>query len=170
MWNTGLNNIGNALSDAVNILDGEDESLAISVGSEQTANFKSVIFPWCDNAAEVDRKAFRIKNLRTGDHIAYLFQEYQTNKICWSAYGAEDPWAQRKRLNDAAESRNDLDPYAAIDIIIQPDRVWGCPSTSQNTLAHEVLQTTLQIIGAVTGILGVGARRGPDDEQRRSVD
>lgn len=160
VWNTGLNNIGNALADAINILDGEDQSLAVSVGSGQTANFKSVIFPWCDNTTEVRNKAFRIKNLRTGNNIAYLFQEYQTNKICWSAYSAKDPWGERKRLNDGAESNDYLDQYSAIDIIIQPDRVWGFPATSQNMLAKEVLETTLQIIGAVTGILGVGAGGG----------
>jgi len=158
VWNTGLNKIGNALADSLNVLDGEDQTLAISVGSAQVADFRSVIFPWCNSKTEVEHKAIRIKNLRTGDHIAYLFQEYETNKICWSAFGAKDPWAGRKHLNDGAASSHSLDRYSAIDIVIQPDRVWGSPSTSQNTLAKEVLETTLQVIGTATGILGVAAR------------
>lgn len=158
-WNTGLNNIGNALADAINILDGEDQSLAISVGSGQISSFRSVIFPWCDNDAEVKSKAFRVKNLRTGGDLAYLFQEYRTNRVCWSPHDAKSPWTERRRLNDGAESTGELDPFSAIDIIIQPDRVWGSPSTSQNRLGKEILDTTLQVIGAITGILGVAASK-----------
>ncbi len=158
MWNTGLNNIINALDVAINVVNGEDKKLSIMVDTKKSANWKSVIFPWCDNQAEVNKKAFQVTSLKSGNVVAYIFQEYSTNYICYSLNDGSNVWDNKKRLNNGSESTDPLPPHSAIDIVIQGDKIWGWSSPSQNTLAIDVLKEVVSAadvaIGVISHLLG----------------
>jgi hypothetical protein len=63
MWNTGCNRISNQLENGVLFVDQEDRSLTIQVDAKGVSDWKSVMFPWCVNNAEISSKAFRVSNL-----------------------------------------------------------------------------------------------------------
>jgi hypothetical protein len=158
MWNTGCRMIGNALDFGINILDGENPGLAITIASKASADFNSVIFPWCNNSEEVMAKAFRVSNINLGstNPFLFLFQEYKTKKICWSL-ASEGPWDKRMVINDGMVSASEQVPMSNIDIFIQADRVWGLPASNNNQVFQQVLGTVSQIAGAVGTIAQAGA-------------
>ena len=163
MWNTGLNDIGNCLSDDINIVDGEDKKLAVSVAAGKSANWKSVIFPWCSDGQEVRQKAFQVWSLKSGQIVCYLFQDYSDNKIYWSmdsdkngsVYDPTQLWSNRKQLTSGtAAGAAPLDPYSAISIVIQNDKIWGMDSSSQNKLFETAFTQALNVTNTITGIIG----------------
>ncbi len=153
MWNTGLNKIKNTLDVAINVVDGEDNRFAIEVSSKKTEDWKSVVFPWCNNEAEVRQKAFRVRSLKSGKVIIYLFQDYQTNHICWSL-NKGNVWHDRKRLNNGSKSSGHLPAYSAISIVIQGDRVWGFDSENENHTAQDILKIVGSVAGPIATLAG----------------
>ena len=59
-WNTGCNVVANDTVGGVFIVDGENEGYTLLVPQYRMGNFKGVIFPWCVNDTEIQRKAFRV--------------------------------------------------------------------------------------------------------------
>jgi hypothetical protein len=151
-WNTGCNNIGNALNCGINIVDGENQSLAITVPSKGSANWQSVIFPWCNSKEEVFEKAFHVHDIDNGRLFMFLFQEYETSKICWSLVLDTDPWSDRRVINDGLNSHNEQRPSSALDIFIMADKVWGLPATSENQVFNNVFGQVLAIGNTVGAI------------------
>jgi len=159
MWNTGLNSIGNSLEDGINILDLEDHHYAITVGSNQTADFKSVIFPWCSNIGEVKGKAFAVSSLRTGAVFMYLFQDYKTNHVCWSV-DIDDPWGHRVEMSNGANSVNPQQPLPDVDIVILPDKVWALPSEDESPTFNTIFSDTVAALTVLVGVIGRAVPKG----------
>jgi len=160
MWNTGCNNIGNALDLGVSLLDGENQSLAITVPSKGSANWQSVIFPWCDNEWEVRNKAFRVSNIDSGRVFLYLFQEYRTDRICWSVATGGNPWDSRHVIRNGLHSNAEQVPFSALDIFIMGDRVWGLPASSQNQVFAGLFAQVLAVgntVGAIAAAVAAVA-------------
>jgi hypothetical protein len=158
LWNTGCNNIGNGLKFGINILDGEDQKLAITVPALQSADWRSTIFPWCVNAQEVKSKAFRVANIELGTTrpFLYLFQDYRTHRICWSLVKHANPWDSRTGINDGQDSPNPQVPLSAIDIFIMADKVWGLPAQSENQVFQTVFDRVVALASAVGSIAQAG--------------
>ena len=154
MWNTGCRRIVNALPDAINVLDGENQGLTVTVPTMGWADFHSVIIPWCNRTDEVTSKAFRISDLRFGTQtpIIYIFQDFHTDEVCWSLASDPDPWASRMVINDGQTSTNTQIPRSAVDLYIQADRVWGVPATVDNNVFSTVVQTVTMVATAVGAI------------------
>ena len=150
VWNTGCRVIANGLDFPINIVDLEDDHFALSIPSREVKDFNSVIFPWCNSRWEVEHKAFRVSSMVTGKVGLYLFQEFATNKICWSP--SDKPWDVKKVLRNGSQSGDELEPRSNIDVYILPDRVWGVPAQNNNNVAKQVLDESLNIIGAITSI------------------
>lgn len=158
MWNTGCNNIVNALETTFNIVNGEDQGLAITVPKGGIANWQSVVFPWCSNHKEVASKAFRVRNMEGTDFL-YLFQEYSTNRICWSLGANRDLFLESKYLRRGAEAAEapPLEPFSAIDIYILPDFVFGFAAESENRVVRQVLDGIKEGLEITTGVIAVAA-------------
>jgi hypothetical protein len=157
MWNTGCRMIGNGLRNGINILDGENQGYAVTVPSAGAVDFNNVIFPWCNNGDEVTHKAFRVSDVVAGTTkpFMYLFQEYTTNKICWSF--SDTPWDKRMVINDGLQSAAEQVPLSSIDIYILADRVWGTPATNNNTVFLQVLNEAIAIVGTAGQIAQAAA-------------
>lgn len=166
MFNTGCNAIGNALPCGINIVDGENPSLAITVPSRGSADWRSVIFPWCDYEDEVRRKAFQVVNIDSGRLFMYLFQEYRTDRICWSLATHGNPWNDRQVIRNGLHSNDQQTRHPALDIFVMGDRVWGLPATSENQVFSSVFAQVLAVGNAAGSIAQAAAavaasRRGP---------
>jgi hypothetical protein len=153
VWNTGCNNIGNALPAGVNILDGEDQHLAITVPQEGTADWKSVIFPWCSSTPEAQKKAFRVANIDTGKVFMYLFQNYNTNQVCWSI-DMTHPWEFKTVVKNGMNSNDDQQPLSALDIFIMPDKIWALAAESENQTFQTVFNDAVAVAAAGGAIAG----------------
>jgi hypothetical protein len=166
MWNTGCNNIGNGLDVGINILDAENQHLAITVTSKGTNDWKSVIFPWCSNTHEVHTKAFRVANIDSGRVFLYLFQDYHTNKACWSTDMA-DPWDSKLALRNGIQSDDEQQPLSAVDIMILPDRVVALAAESENAVFQTVLTDAIGIAQAVGAIAQAAAAIAAADKKSK---
>jgi hypothetical protein len=144
MWNTGCNNIGNGLEVGINILDGENQGLAITVPPKGAADWRSVIFPWCATSEEVKRKAFRVANINSGKVFLYLFQNYHTDKVCWSV-DLDNPWESRMVVTNGMESNDEQQPLSAVDIFIMPEKVWALAAESENQVFQTVFNDAMAV-------------------------
>lgn len=160
MWNTGCNNIGNTLNVGLTILDNEDHHHAVGVFAGGSANFNSTIFPWCSNSAEVRGKAFVVTSQDDGTLRAYLFQDYHTNHVCWSAE-VNDPWGARQPVTNGSASFDPQRALSAVDIIILPDRVCAFPAQSENDTWETIFDGVCKAITVVTGVLGKALPKRP---------
>jgi len=160
MWNTGCNNIANLLDHTLNIVNGEANWQAITILPKRHKDFRSVIFPWCDNIEEVKNKAFRVVNIKSGKTFMYLFQEYRTNKICWLLKEKNQPLDFDKKCyvqSGSDESSPALPPYSAIDIYIFPTHVFGIATQSENIVAQTILKEMTKIAEDLIGEIAKAA-------------
>lgn len=151
MWNTGCNTISNMLPTGINVLDGENQRLAITVGKGGYADWKSVIFPWCVSNSEVHEKAFRFANVKTGGIFMYMFQDYWTNNVCWSL-DVDYPWDQKRVVSNGLESSDSQQPLSALDIYVMPDRVCGLAAQDENDLFIKVFEEAVAVAAAAGAI------------------
>ena len=156
MWNTGCNQVGNGLDVEINLLDGENQHLAITVPSKGSVDWKSVIFPWCSNDHEVHTKAFRVANVNTGNIFLYLFQNYHTNKASWSI-DMTHPWENKTPFRNGVQSGTDQSPLSDLDVMILPDRVVGLAAGDENSVFQTVLNDAVGIAQAVGAIASAAA-------------
>jgi len=166
VWNTGCNQVGNALGVGINIQDGENKGYATTATAKGSTNFNSVIFPWCDNEDEVsgkNGKAFQVSNIDTGKVFLYLFQEYKTNKICWSPINTPNLWVARRVIKNGRISNDEQVPQSALDIFIMPDGVWGLPATPPNQFDKIFQDVTAGLTTAATiaGVIATAAAAAP---------
>jgi len=154
MWNTGCNNIFNGLDEGISILDFEDQRLAISVPAKGSANWKGVIFPWCSNATEVRKKAFRVSSMQSGRMFLYLFQDYNTSRVCWSLASA-DPWSSRQVVRADLQGDKTQTRFPDLDLYVVAPYVIGFPSDDENDQFSQWEPKVLEAIGAVISIVGV---------------
>lgn len=154
MWNTGCSNIANTLPVGVNILDAENQHLAVSAQAGGTADFRGVIFPWCVSTHEVHVKAFRCANMNTGNVFMYLFQDYGNNRVYWSVNTA-DPWGNKAVVTNGLLSNDPQEPLSDVDIVIMPDKVTAFAATAPDQFAAIATEASqiAQGLGAVGAVI-----------------
>ena len=86
----------------------------------------------------------------------YLFQNYHTNKTCWSV-NMGDPWDNKFALRNGVQSDAEQQPLSAVDIMILPDRVVALAAESENTVFQTVLTDAVGIAQAVGQIAQAAA-------------
>ena len=187
MFNTGCDKILNGLKVAVSIVDAEDKGYALTVAARNSADFKSVIFPWCNNGAEVLLKAFRLTSLRSGNILYWLYQDYSNDHICYTSSDGDRYKLWNKLLTDAGDGRvrEELDvfrdlaknvwdnkqnvkqgntstvplaPSSAINIAITQNLVWGFPASNENTTADQIIaDINADLPGILDAAIGAAA-------------
>jgi hypothetical protein len=98
MWNTGCNVIYNRTAKRLlYVVDGEDQSRALLLPPDDESSFKGTIFPWADRDDEVLRKAFRVHYYSANKLKGwfYLFQDYNTDYLCWADWTSSAPYQDR---------------------------------------------------------------------------
>ncbi|HVV82290.1 MAG TPA: hypothetical protein VHE35_04395 [Kofleriaceae bacterium] len=148
MWNTGCKNIANGLGRAINVLDGEDNHWAVTVGSAGGVPFDDVIFPWCNNSNEIASKACRVSATDSGKVFMYVFQDYGVNQLCWSLSGGGDLWTNRRQVTNGRHSNHAQSPLPEVDLYIAGDRVFAVPATSPDNF-KKYYADILEIVSAV---------------------
>lgn len=133
IWNTGARIIGNGHEFTINIVDQENPGLSIIIGPREVADWHGVIYPWCNSAHEVGTKAFHVTNAEYGTTVAYLFQDYESQEVYWSAFANE--WNHRVHVADNMQSTAwHEERYDYFDIFLMPahnvglPKVWGLHS------------------------------------------
>jgi hypothetical protein len=116
-YNMGCLVISNATPDAFFVIDGERSGVTLSIPPNGSANFNSVLFPWCYNTIDIAVKAFRF--FRAGAGAFYMFAtDSGYSGPLWTPYnGGKPSFEQRITAGERG---------SYVDIFINAD---GTPST-----------------------------------------